>query len=772
MTRFADYLRLCGATESEVGSFAGTIQSWDDLHRWMDQRQAPVIQPPPDRMPISSPDVERSWKKNLWKRFSSEQRAGAPVGSAPGWERVVKYRQRVALVLTAATTLGVIVLSYTMLKAEQMPVAALRLYLAIYGIMVFFLAKNFFKLMLGAWHTLRGPAGNPWHPVHSACDPRPFVRTAIVFPVFHEDVARVAAGMAATWASIEEKHAELADRLDVFLLSDSRKLEYWIAEQSAVHRLRKSFPNGRFFYRRRPLNLNAKLGNIADFCRRWGQNYEYMVVMDADSVMDGDAIRSLLCMMEGNHRIGILQTNPIPILRKSLFGRMQQFAARLYGSVFSYSLQAMYMGHASYIGHNAIIRLKPFIENCVLPELSGRAPWGGKPLSHDIVESAMMARAGYEVWFLPELGGTYEEIPANLLGFLIRERRWMQGNLQHVRFLFLDGLQSIHRETFINGSMGYVAAPLWVVFLLVSAYGMFHFLGSDVLAFESIRMLELPMILLMISSMVFLFMPRILALAIHSARDRARQFGGKDKLVWSMALETLFSFFFSPILMICLSRFIWLWLRRKAIVWGTQARGDEPLAWSTCLRQFGWVGVLGVLGWTALIYALVQIPAQRTMLLQTLAGGWMRPDNIVVWFFPILGGFTACAWIARVTSFSFPAIKARRLFAIPEEIDPPAVVLAIEAWELRLRALLPDVDRPGGVIDYALKDPQFYVRHRPETRSRSRVVRSLMPKIRAGEDLTPRELFLALGERRCFDALHIGHVDRDRAPAARAALTS
>ena len=123
-----------------------------------------------------------------------------------------RVRQRVALVLTAATTLGVIVLSYAVLKAEQMPIAALRLYLVIYGIMVFFLAKNFFKLMLGAWHTLRGPAGNPWHPVHSACDPRPSVRTAIVFPVFHEDVARVAAGIAATWASIEEKHAELADQ--------------------------------------------------------------------------------------------------------------------------------------------------------------------------------------------------------------------------------------------------------------------------------------------------------------------------------------------------------------------------------------------------------------------------------------------------------------------------------------------------------------------------------------------------------------------------------
>src|SRR5258706_16090878 len=118
---------------------------------------------------------------------------------------------------------------------------------------------------------------------------------------------------------------------------------------------------------------------------------------------------------------------------------MHQFGASLYGSVFSYGLQAMYMGNASYIGHNAIIRVKPFIDHCILPELTGKKPWGGKPLSHDIVESAMMARAGYEVWFLPEIVGSYEEMPANLLGFLVRERRWMQGNLQHLRFLFLNG---------------------------------------------------------------------------------------------------------------------------------------------------------------------------------------------------------------------------------------------------------------------------------------------------------------------------------------------
>src|ERR1041384_6934495 len=137
-----------------------------------------------------------------------------------------------------------------------------------------------------------------------------------------------------------------------------------------------------------------------------------MLLMDADSVMDGAACGALLRMMEGNPHIGILQTNARPVLRQSLFGRMEQFAARLYGSVFSWSLQAMYMGHACYLGHNAMIRLDALIAHCILPRLSGEAPWGGKPLSHDIVESALMARADREVWFLPEIEGSYEEVPA------------------------------------------------------------------------------------------------------------------------------------------------------------------------------------------------------------------------------------------------------------------------------------------------------------------------------------------------------------------------
>ncbi|WP_157220270.1 glucans biosynthesis glucosyltransferase MdoH [Flavisphingomonas formosensis] len=766
MSDFADYLRQCGLGAEEAKRLGSSMNGWDDLHAWMSRDDRSRIQPQPRRRSIVPPPLTISWKANIREGM---RQGAAPEQPGRGWKAVVDYRRRVALALSLTMTGIMLTLSYAMLNAQQMPALTLKIYLLIYGVMTFFLASTFFKTMLGTWHMLRGPAANPWHPEHRACDPRPEARVAIIYPVYHEDVARVAAGMAATWASLERAHPELADHFDMFLLSDSRNPEYWIAEQAAIHRLAEAFPHGRFYYRRRSIRSNAKLGNVSDFCRRWGGDYDYMLVMDADSIMDGAAIATLLRMMEGNPEIGILQTNPKPVLRQSLFGRMQQFAAHLYGSVFSYSLQTMFMGHASYIGHNAMIRIAPFARHCMLPELSGPAPWGGKPLSHDIVESAMIARAGYEVWFLPEIDGSYDEIPANIIGFFARERRWMQGNLQHLRFVFLNGLSSVHRETFINGSMGYAAGPLWTAFLLVSAYGMIHFLQNGLMLLGNLRALEIPMLMLLLSSLVMLFLPRVIALGIHISRDRARLFGGKDKLVWSMLLETLFSFFFSPIMMIYLSYFMWLWLKRKSISWTTQQRDDEPLGWDACIRYFGWASLLGIACWGLLFYEVMQIPDYQGALLQLASDGWVRPHDLLIWYFPIFGGFAASIWIVRATSLTYPSIQARRLFTIPEETMMPEVVRETVAWNARLAALLPDVRDPEAVKRYAISDPYFYVRHRRETRPRPQIARQLLPKILSGALLEENELMLALGERSCFDSLHALNADIDETIVLKAA---
>ena len=741
---FEDYLR-----HACVHAHHEPVVGWDDLRRRLDDDDGQPLQPPPRRRPVAPPRLDLSWRGNLLSGQRPED-----AGVAGGWQRVVEYRQRVSFVLTAATTAAIVLLSEMMLRAQQMPAVTYWLYLAVYGVMTWFLCANFYKMMLGTWFMLRGAAGNPWHPAHSACDPPATARVAIVYPVYHEDVARVAAGIAATWESIAGGHPRFAAHFDNFLLSDSRDPAFRIAEEEAVHALREAFPHGRFYYRWRTSNAHAKLGNISDFCRRWGGDYDYMLVMDADSVMDGAAVVDLLRMMAGNDRLGILQTNPAPILRTSLFGRMQQFGARLYGSVFSYGLQAMFMGNASYIGHNAMIRLAPFVAHCMLPELPGPKPWGGKPLSHDIIESAMIARAGYEVWFLADTPGSYEELPANILAFLIRERRWMQGNLQHLRFVFLRGLRSIHRETFINGSMGYLSAPLWATFLVISVYGMLNFLHYGLLALGSLRTIQLPMLMLLISSLVFLFMPRLIAVGVNIAQERARQFGGKDKLLLSVLLETLFSFFFSPLMMIYITRFLWLWVKRRGISWDTQARGDEPLSWDVCWRYFGWVSALGAACLTAMLYAISLVPWTQQVLLSAMSNGLVRPIDLVIWFSPILLGFTGSVWIAGVTSRTFAGVARRHLFSIPEEIDVPPVVAAVTDWQRRFAEVIPAATATAQPAVALIGAPRFYVRHRRETRLRPNISASLLPKIIAALPLDRLEMMAALTERRCFDAMH------------------
>ena len=754
MSDYRSYLEAAGMSKDIITAILPDIQNRDDLKFYLDAYSPPENEIVPERMALGAPNIERSWKVNLWKRFKREQDMGLPVGVAPDWVKVVERRRHTALIVTLIITTIMSYGSYNMLKAQSLSWGWMLAYLGIYSVMTYFLVSTFIKMLMGTWHAIRGSKSNPWHPSHTACEPGNESRVAIIYPVYHEDIARVGAGMASVWESLVRDVPLHTHHYDLFLLSDSRKPEYWIAEKAVVFQLRKLYPDARIFYRWRTSNDNAKLGNVSDFCRRYGRLYKYMFVMDADSLVKGSVIHQTLRMMEGNHRLGILQTNPTPIMRTSLFGRMQQFAGCLYGSVFTYAMQAMYMGHASYIGHNAMIRLEPFMQYCMLPDLPGSAPWGGKPLSHDIIEAAMMARAGYEVWFLPELKGSYEEIPANILGFLVRERRWMQGNLQHLRFLWIDGIHSLHREGFVNGLMGYLSAPLWAVFLVISAYSLISFLKNGSIEVNEISKIEVPAMMMFLASMVFLFLPRIFALIVNIASGRAENYGGKGKMVLSMLAETVFSLFFSLIIMIYMTRFIWLWAKRKAISWGTQQRDDEPLPWSEVFRTFGWVSAVGVVASGIMYKSILTIPSQQMALLSSASGHDITPFSIMFWFMPILGGFAFSMWIVRITSKSFPWMKKLNFFMIPEEVNVPPEITTMNKVMAYLKASTPNPEEVNESLLFAVKDKLFYVKNRKYVKSRPWVAKRLLAKINNDQTLTLKEYKAALKEKACFERLH------------------
>jgi hypothetical protein len=302
-------------------------------------------------------------------------------------------------------------------------------------------------------------------------------RTAVLVPVYNEDPAAVHAAVRVMARSLARAGGTRgATDVDIHVLSDTRDPAIAAAEEEEHGRLlawagapsRAGAGLPRLFYRRRVLNTGRKAGNIAEFCARCGGDYDFMIVLDADSLMSGAAMRRLIRLMEVSPRVGLIQTVSYPTNRETLYARILQFAIRLYAPLPLRGLVFWQGQDGSYWGHNAILRLAAFAAHCELPVLPGRPPLGGEILCHDIVEGALLRRAGWEVELLPESEGTWEEMPTNLADTMSRERRWCQGNLQHVGVLSLPGLRAASRAHILTGIMGYLAAPVGFAFLVLA----------------------------------------------------------------------------------------------------------------------------------------------------------------------------------------------------------------------------------------------------------------------------------------------------------------
>jgi membrane glycosyltransferase len=398
---------------------------------------------------------------------------------------------------------------------------------------------------------------------------------AVVMPICNEEVTRVMEGMRVIYESVRA-NGQLAN-CDFFFLSDSSNPNQCSEEESAwLALVQKLDAHGRIFYRKRRGGINKKAGNVADFCRRWGSQYRYMVVLDADSIMTGDAVAKLVRLMERNPSVGLIQAVPSLVNGETILARVQQFASRLYGTIFAAGLNYWQLGEGNYWGHNAIIRLRPFIRHCSLPELPGEGPFGGRIMSHDYVEAALMRRAGWQVWLATDLGGNFEECPANLIDFAKRDRRWLQGNLQHARLIVARGFHAVNRLHFTLGILSYVASPLWFCLLVLSCV----IAHKNTVAGIAATSRALPWsgtaqaLALFAATLALLFVPKILALVDLKRRPlEVAAFGGWKRLALGIAAETITFTLIAPILMLFHTKFVVLTLCRRTIAWGAQRRG-------------------------------------------------------------------------------------------------------------------------------------------------------------------------------------------------------
>jgi len=483
-------------------------------------------------------------------------------------------------------------------------------------------------------------------------------RTALVVPMFREEPRPVCARVEAIYRSLLET-GRLGE-FDFFLLSDSNDADAWVEEEVAWAGLRARLgPEARIFYRRRRHNIKRKSGNIADFCRRWGAQYRYMVILDADSLMSGGILTRLVDLMERNPRAGLIQTLPAAIHQNTLFGRVQQFANRLYGPVFAAGLHFWHMSEGHYWGHNAIIRVAPFVRHCALPRLSGNGAFGGEIMSHDFVEAALLRRAGWEVWLEPSLEGGYEETPPTLLDELKRDRRWAQGNIQHARLVFARGFVSLHRVVFLNGIMSYVSSLLWLAFLVLSTIEVVWHTLVPPQYFPRTHVL-FPVwpvwhpewaVALFWLTLAILFVPKLIAIVWTVVGGRLRLFGGLGRLLASVVAESLLSSVLAPVRMLFHTVFVVSVLIGRKTQWGPQARGDASTSWREALRHHSG-GTLLATVWGAVVYVLS--PHYFWWLLPVMAA----------WFIAI----PVSVWMSRVG----PGVMARKLglFLTPEEKRP------------------------------------------------------------------------------------------------------
>jgi membrane glycosyltransferase len=506
--------------------------------------------------------------------------------SPPPWVFAAKRRRR-ALLLTIALLAGI---AFALMAQSAPPDSGVTwmLYAALGVLMLAWVGAGLVTALMGVLVLLRGDR----HALRMTNETAPIdarARTAVIMPICNEDISTVFAGLRATCESLAATGA--LKLFDIYILSDSSNPAVREAEMSAWQRLRTLLGDrdvgdgGRVFYRHRRRRTKRKAGNVADFCRRWGSNYRYMVVLDADSTMHGDTLVSLVRLMEQNPRAGIVQTLPQAYGHDTLHARVQQFTSRVTGRLFALGMAYWQLGEAHYWGHNAILRVEPFMRHCALAPIEGRGGLSGEILSHDFVEAAMMRRAGYEVWLAPQLEGSWEQLPPNLLDELQRDRRWCQGNLQNARLIAEPGWRPAHRAMFAVGALSYLMAPLWLLFVaLGAAAGVVG--GSHGVA-------------LWVLTLVLLLTPRALGVAAVWLKGEHADYGGRLRLVTSALLELVISALQAPVRMIAHSTFVIGTLTGLRLEWKSPPRDATAIGWRDAVRRIGLlaapVGLIAVL---------------------------------------------------------------------------------------------------------------------------------------------------------------------------------
>jgi membrane glycosyltransferase len=571
----------------------------------------------------------------------------------------------------------------------------------------------------------------------------PASRTALLMPTYNESPIRIMAGLEA----IDGELRDAGGRFDIFILSDTTQPEVWIEEEKAFLDLRaRTGGADRIFYRHRPRNTARKDGNIAEWVRRFGGAYPQFLILDADSVMRGDTLIALVCAMEAHPDVGLIQTLPLITGGSTPFARMQQFAGRVYGPIIAQGIAWWHGADSNYWGHNALIRTVAFAEQAGLPELPGRKPFGGHIMSHDFIEAALMRRGGWAIHMMPGLEGSYEESPPSLMDLAVRDRRWCQGNLQHMAVLPARGLHWISRMHLLTGIGSYITAPLWLLFLLsgvlIALQARFippdYFPSNGKSLFPQWPVIDpVRAMWVFIGTMALLLVPKVLGMiTVLMRRELRRGCGGVFGLFGSLLLETLIAGLLAPVVMLTQTIDVVAILLGRDSGWNAQRRDDGGIPLRDIVRLYRRHTVLGVL---------------------LGAGAWAVSPYLALWMLPVVIGLALSVPLAALTGRRSWGVALRRigLLRIPEEIHPPEVLRRAAALH---RQALGEPSADG--VSVLLQDPALLAAHR----------QMLPPGRRPGID--PLDVPLLTGAAKLAEADHLAPVWPTLSAAEKAAVLS
>lgn len=551
--------------------------------------------------------------------------------------RAVRFARLVMLALVLTGTAAFAVVLYQVLSVQSPTVLQL----------VFLVASTvcFAWIMIGSASALLGFASLLLQPAPVARPQlmrgRGLMRTALLFPVYREEPEAVAAAIDAMVDDLVE--AAATTRFDIFILSDTQDASERLTELSIYAELRRRRADLiQIFIRWRTPNTAKKAGNIANWIEGHGAAYRYFVILDADSVISAATLLELVEEMEEDPRTGLIQTVPRLVGGVTTFARLQQFAANVYGPVLAAGIAAWHGRNGNYWGHNAIVRTEAFARTAGLPELPGAPPLGGHILSHDFVEAALLRRAGWYVRLMPRLGGSWEGCPPALGDLIVRDRRWAQGNLQHLRLLGGRGLTLVSRLHLLLGAVSYIAAPVWaltlVIGMLLALQGKYtapSYFGSESSLFPKWPVFDAQKALaLFVVTVLVVHLPKLLgaAWALRNAPERARH-GGAARVIAGTLLESVCATLVAPVLMVTQTSAVLAILAGRDAGWGAQRRASGDAPFRDFLRQHRWHLAWGLL---------------------TLGLCITISNAVLAWMSPIILGLMFAAPFAKATAHAAP----------------------------------------------------------------------------------------------------------------------